>query len=347
MADNEPQITTKSIVSTQFESVKTMFEGFNTERKLTYADTADEGYGSGDPLVNGTFHVFITVPDLNLDPRTKTGKANRGFLGIGSPFARLVLAEQLYQSGRLGGNFIKLFSNTALNAPFQDINVDTSEVSENWDGIKLTIAKDHNASTQSGTLSLRLRELDGNPNINTLNIWHNYIIAVTKGMVSPSAKNLDNRILDYAASMYVFSLAADNTTINYAAKYSGVFPTGVPAAAGSNEMGGNSAVVELDVPFAFNFYETMNAAILEDFNRSSKYMTTGGPDFSMAVAVAGRGDKNMQGNKAYLRFKGTIPYVSVNVDSAKDSNKSGGGKTARTLNFVNTLINNNPLSPFL
>lgn len=302
--ENTNPSSTRSIIDKEFASVKTMFEGFNIDRKLVYANDNGHEYGSGDPSIHGTFFVFITVPDLNLEE-----SVNRGALGIGNPFARHVLAEQLYRKGRLGGNFIKLFTNTAMNAPFQDINLDNTEVSENWDGVKLTIAKNDVNSTQSGTVNLRLRELAGNPVLNTINIWHNYINAVVKGRISPTRANIDNRILDYASTIYVFTLGQDHTTIEYAAKYSGCYPASVPAAAGSNEIGDGHGPVELDVPFTFNFYESMNGVILEDFNRSSKFTPMGKPDLSMASVVGSRGE--LLGDHAYLAFQGNIPYITT------------------------------------
>lgn len=321
--------STKNIVDAEFESVKTMFEGFNTDRKLLYSSTDGHGeYGSGDPAVHGAFHVFITVPDLNL-----ADSKNRGYLGIGNPFARHVLAEQLYRSGRLGSNFIKLFSNTAQNAPYQDITMDTTEYGENWDGVKLTTAKSSINSTQGGTVNLRFRDLAGNPVLNTLSIWYNYVEGVTKGFIIPKREHMDNRILDYAASMYVFTLGPDNSTIEYVAKYTGVFPSGVPAAAGTAEAGGNNKIIEIDAPFTFNFYEAMTGVILEDFNMSSKYKPMGKPDLSLANNVGSRGD--ILGNHAYLQFNDSIPFVSTDRPNYVANDMNGR-------NDANNIASNTP-----
>lgn len=332
MANTTVSPSTKNIIAEEFENVKTMFEGFNTERKLTYSDTDGGEYGSGDPSTHGSFAVFVTVPDLNLND-----DANRGFLGIGNPFARHVLAEQLYRDGRLGSNFIKLFTNVALNAPFQDISVDTTEVSENWDGVKLVIAKDAVNSTQGGTVNLRLRELDGNPVLNTLAMWVNYTINVTKGMLTPSKYNVDNRVLDYASTIYVFGLAPDNTTIEYAAKYTGCFPTAIPAGAGNNSLGEAHGAVELDCPFTFNFYESMTGVILEDFNRSSKHQLTGESDLSMATAIGSRGE--LLGNHAYLKFKGSIPYITTEKGASSGTRASATSSVNDILTGVNSPTN--------
>ena len=287
--------TSNDLLSLGFATNRQLFETFISEKQIAF-DAPSSTYGSSDPLTSGTFAVFITTPDLNLNATTDK------YLSTNNPFVNGAVLNCFKNKA----NFIKLFFNAAKSAPFQDINLDTNETGENWDGAKLTIAKSTINSRQSGTVSIQMAEYADAPVTNALNYWINYIDGVTKGHIVPTQSNVDNRILDYVCSIYVFAMKADYTTITHAAKYTGCFPTSVPASAGSGEVG-KAEVTTVDATFAFTRYEFNTAGILEDFNRSAG---GGSSESSLQYASMIGGRNEFKGGRAYLTINASKPVIS-------------------------------------
>lgn len=217
----------------------------------------------GDPASTGPFYVFVTTPDLNI-----LSESARKYHQIGTPVAPEEIAKLL--TG--GAGFIKMLTNLAEDFGVQDVSLDTYNVGEGWDGAKLTVPKSTLNSRQNGTLQIELLEYAGTPVTTLHRLWVDYIEAVTKGIISPKRDGaidyIIRRILDYACSVYYFSLLPDARTIEFGVRFTGCFPTAIPYTAWSGKIGGIDAV-KVNIPYAFTYMEPMDPAIFTDFNKSA------------------------------------------------------------------------------
>ena len=283
------------ILTDHYASGRDLFENFIQERKTVF-DTPNINYGNTDPLTSGTFATFITVPDLNLNERTMS------YLSKNNPFVTKAVLSSFIQKQ----NFIRLLFNAAKTAPFADISMDTNEYGENFDGGKITLPKSTMNSRQSNTVSIMFNEYALAQVTNTISFWVNYQDGVIKGHIEPLKAMVDNKIIDFAASIYVFAMLPDYSTITHAAKYTGAFPISIPGSYATQQIG-QSDIKEIDIPFAYSYYEYNTAAVLEDFNISARGGSSQ-PSMEYASLRGGRG--TFQGEKAYLVFNNSGPYIS-------------------------------------
>ncbi len=235
-----------------------LVDGFNPERLLPQGP--GNAFIGGDPAATGPFYVFFTRPNLNISGDGAANAAAR--LGIGTPTAPAELAQYL-QGGQ---GLIYLLSNLCTGYDAQDIVLDTHNIAEGWDGAKQTIPRGTINSRQDGTVNLTFREWSGTPVTLMNKIWVDYIDAVAKGFLSPTAATLRARELDYACSIYCFQTLADGATIEFGCRFTGAYPTAVPFSPWGGKIGGGEGV-EVTVPFHYNFYEPMDAAIFDEFSQ--------------------------------------------------------------------------------
>jgi hypothetical protein len=224
------------------------------------------GYGApgigGDPAATGPFYVFVTTPDCNI-----LEEGARKYHRIGAPTAPEEIAKLL--TG--GAGFIKILTNLTEQFGVQDISLDTYNVGEGWDGAKLTVPKSTLNSRQNGTVQLELMEFAGLPITNLHRLWVDYVEAVTKGILSPKTSTpnyITQKLLDYACSIYYFSLLPDARTIEFGVRFTGCFPTAVPYSAFNGKIGMADAV-KVTVPYAFAYMEPMDPMIFDEFNTSA------------------------------------------------------------------------------
>jgi len=247
-----------SYLNQRFVSPADLADSINVERLLTRGRGTD--FIGGDPATTGPFYVFVLRPDLNLFGENSDAQR---YLSIGTPAAPRKLAE--YLSG--GTGLIPLLTNLCESYEAQDISLDVHTTGEGWDGAHQTVAKSTLHGRQDGRLSLAFQEWSGTPVTLLHKIWVDYIEAVKKGFLSPSQVNMNARILDYATSIYCFQLLPDARTIEFACRYTGAFPVAVPFSSWSGKIGG-ADTVKVTVPYAYSFYEAMDAYVINDFNSS-------------------------------------------------------------------------------
>ena len=183
------------------------------------------------------------------------------YLGIGTPIVQSIIYEQLIS----GNGFIPLLTNTCLSFPHQDITLDTLDLWENWSANKMTLPKDSVSSRQGGQVSLDFQEYAGAPVSSLIRLWVEYIDGVSKGRFYPKERYLNIRVLDYAVTIFVFLLEPDGRTIEWGSKYTGCFPSAIPGSAFTGHIGSSDGV-KVSVPFNYSYYETMDPAIMSDFN---------------------------------------------------------------------------------
>jgi len=244
-----------------FSSEK-LFSTTNVLRKRIISANSENNVSTFDPLTLGPFYLFITTPRfMNLDNESVSN-----YLKIGSASAPNELIR--YLQGRHYGstNFMKIFTNSLDSLSFDDIILDTTEISEGWEGSKLTVPKHTINSRQSGSVSFPFQEYENTPLTKIISIWIRYIEGVTRGFIEPSRVARTEKFLDYCCSIFGIVLNVDGRTIEKMVKYTGAFPTAIPYSNGEGKRGPSENVL-LNIPFSFTKKETLDEAmIVADFN---------------------------------------------------------------------------------
>ena len=236
---------------------------FKTNRTIWAADT--------DPLVSGWSWMFLTKPDMNLwidEPSIPAFYTAQEALRLADFPDRPEMVEALQWSRNKSSSFVRIATNLCVNAPFADIAGDTYQAFENFVAQGISLGGHTTASRAMQEMTVSYKELDGTPILRMHDIWVKYIELAGKGLVQRTDENHKARVLDYAASIYVFHVKPDGRTINMWCKYSGVFPTSVPWSAMQSEIGTADAV-KVDIPYAYSWYEVNDTDILFDFNAVS------------------------------------------------------------------------------
>jgi hypothetical protein len=222
--------------------------------RLHVHGTGVDGIG-GDPAQTGPFYVFVTRPDLNLDPAEAVSA-----LALGKPTAPNSIASML----KGGAGIIPLITNLVEGINPSDISLDIHSIGEGWDGSKLPTPRSTLNSRQDGTLQLDIGEWSGLPATKLHKIWVDYIEYVAKGILSPKVDYMKGRILDYAVSIYYFQCRPDGATIEFGVRFTGCFPTAVPFSPWTGRIGSQDAV-KLSIPYAYSYMEPMDHIIFEEF----------------------------------------------------------------------------------
>ena len=242
----------------RFVAPADLVDDFNPEKLLALgAGTAHIG---GDPASTGPFYAFVTRPNLNI---TEGGPA-WSKLGLGTPTGPAALVKQL--TGGVG--LIPLLTNLCESYDAQDLSLDVHGIAEGWNGAKQTTPKNTLASRQDGHVQLAYQEWSGAPVTLLHKIWVDYIDAVTMGYLAPTEATMAGRVLDFAVSIYTFQLLPDAATIEFGARYTGAFPTAAPFSQWAGRLG-NAEGIKVTIPYAYSFYEPMDAAIFAEFATSA------------------------------------------------------------------------------
>lgn len=242
-----------------------------------------------DPLVTGYNYLFFTAPELNISKVNMTGTskliddiiaANTNFLKIkngGASVDSHYSPEMVESLAGIRGTFLKFLTNRARSTPGANVTLDTIDYAETWNNYKILLGTTTKASRVAGTFDISFMEDSTLRTTRFFNLWVNYIEALWLGDVigryASTAEKYSNNLspesgsaIDYVASMYQFNLAPDGRTINYYAKYTGIFPTGVPLDVFQSTDGEHELVQNVNIPFAFSYKEDLNPAILKEFN---------------------------------------------------------------------------------
>ena len=235
--------------------------------------------------ITGVNYIFFTSPDLGVtqakfnsipnakyDP-SKAFKNNQNVLklpgGKGESIYNDFMVKSL--SGEMG-MFIPIFSNRAASLPASSETLDTLDYSETWNKYKIPLGTTTKDSKISGNFELMFRDDSNLTIMKMVKLWYDYIESVFYGRcLSPYAMIGDmqdpfNTIIDYMSSVYAFSCKPDGKTLQYWAKYTGVFPTSNPYEIFASEDGDWSNITRTHIPFQFAYKEDMDVTILRDFN---------------------------------------------------------------------------------
>lgn len=227
-------------------------------------------FGYFDPYNSNTVtreYVFFTKTDLHLFKKN-TQTLNPEIESI--PFfieAAKTHKDTMNQLQRIGSNpFANLLSNTAASKlDVGDIQIDTMETGATIAGTKMEYPL---ATTTSNNMQEFTLEFEETKNLDVymfFRIWYEYELLKVAGSVTPPDQNYTiNRIIHDQMSCYKIVVGEDFQTIEYYAKYWGVFPTTIPRSSFSDIQDGP---LKIPVNFKCQWVEDMDPNILSDFNK--------------------------------------------------------------------------------
>ena len=258
-------------------------------------------------------HVFIMRPDLNIlkaqgssaDFELNSNTANDprfSYVAKNNP----TVIRNLSRYGYSGHYFSMLLSNAATTSSIQDEALKTDTYGDTWTGHKIPYGKHNSESMSSGQFDIRYED-DNLLSIYQLHkLWVEYISRVYRGTFVATDKNIREKILDYATSVYYFLCADDFETIIFWAKYTGVFPNNVPSSTvGSWSLDSPLKMPAYEITYSYAFKEEYNPFLFTEFNNmspglSQSYVnnydtnllgvgkTTVGPPYVEILSVDGR-----------------------------------------------------------
>ena len=266
-----------------YKDANEVYDGFESERgKGYFASLQRKLYNSfnrnkvafPDKELPKTFaYVFFTRPDLNI---LKQGASASSFslnsqVNVDGKYEYLWknnpwCLRSLVSNGNPHHKFLVLLSNEALSFEVGDTVLKTIEHGETYNGNKIIYGKSDQESTAAGELSVRY--------IDTVNLdifklhlaWTDYINKVSRGIFSPKAIYMKNKIIDYAASCYYFLCGPDGSTILYWQKLTGVFPVNTSENTFSWDSGTLLAKPEINIKYMYSFRSSMDVISLMEFN---------------------------------------------------------------------------------
>jgi len=313
-ADNQKL---EDILNEKFASPDGLFDNFNYLDKFPRAtvngkfSTPSDLPITGDYAQKGPFYIFMTTPDLNIDELTgktevdkDSAKKAKDLLGIGHPTSPSYLVNSLNGTKP----FIHLLTNLAQGASLSDISLDTIDIGENWDRARMVYPKDSINSRQASTFSIEYNELKGLPLLLLHKLWLDYIEAIAKGELSPKAFYLDNRMIDYASSLFIFTTEPDGMTIEACAKYTGVYPVSISFSGLDMNKQLSYESITVSITYSYNYYEVFLPVLLNEFNRISNPRFLGGDTESEEST-----ENNPQGY--IIRDDSPLNNITRNIDA--------------------------------
>ena len=293
--------------------LSSFFNRYRKHRNPSIVDYAQTGF----------FYVFMTKPDLNFSD------ANLKALDV-SKYPKINLIKQMLSrsQGGAGGAMIPLITNLATSAPVQDINAEAITGYETFTGYGMKYAgKSHNRVM--GDFNITYLDLSGNILLAMHEIWQKYTEMALDGFVARSDSNLSANILDYASSVYVFATEPDGETLTYWAKYTGVFPTGIPWSAIGGDSPGNHSIISPSIPYSFTYMEENDLEIIRDFIQvAGNLVSTASAN---QVYTSASKERPLNGGRGSSAPAGTIfeKYSGVTIQSSVSS--TGGVDSLRYL----------------
>lgn len=232
-------------------------------------------------------HIFFTRPDLNI---MKTGTnevtdqinkhSDSSLLWRTHP----EIFKLLTDGSRCNddNNFNMLLSNQISSFNLDDEKILTNKSAKNWHGYEMVYGE-HYDGRGAGEFSCTFDETQNYDVISLIKLWVTYIDNVSKGAWSPYYNNnsrdeychVNDRALDYAASMYVFKCGPDGEEVLYWSKYYGVIPTttgsSIFAWDKSNGVGDSPKPT---ITFAYSFKKDLSPISLLEFNYNANFSET-------------------------------------------------------------------------
>ena len=286
---------------------------------------------ASDPLVNGYWWMFLTKPDLNLSrtPDGTDGPSPHVALDLDNARDSELIRNSLSWSLEPSNPFIHVCTNRCVAAPLADVVGEHYQAYQNYVANGFNLGGHTTASRSMQDLTVSYQELERLPIIRMHDVWVRYIDMAVQGLVARSERNRDRRVLDYAASIYVFHVKPDGASINTWAKYTGVFPTAVPWSALQSDIGAVDAV-RVEIPYAYTWYEANDSDILRDFNTVSSGRV-GGPGETEQDFYSGRKapDGTDRAEAALPMWRPEVPRGPESLQDERDD----GLAPARTSNL--------------
>lgn len=214
-----------------------------------------------EAFTKGFAHVFITRPNCN----TSALVDNVGIFK--QAFDRNPRLVWQLQKGKYN-QFMYALSNKVISFSPNDEYIGTEVYGKTWGGYRTTIGRTNVESKSASELSITFKD-DRDLNAYTIiKLWCEYISGVYSGIYEPAKKNIEDKVLDYASSIYYFITAEDGETILFWSKYYGTFPSTVPTTQYAWSAGNNidNTSVNLDVKFNYSFKEDCNPETIREFN---------------------------------------------------------------------------------
>lgn len=238
-----------------------------------------------EPLVNGTGFVFMTRPQLFIDPYKPTVKDTKRILAYNNMLADPIFTQYIksesinpldieivkalsYNSDYSKSQFLPFITNECKEFSPIGVSMEQMDAFETKNGYRQTLPTHKVQSDAAGTFDIQVVE-DGNMSfIKTLTLWVKYIENISNGVFAANPDMVLNGTLDYVSSLYFFMLEPDGKTLKYWEKYTGCWPTIIPYDA-LKLARAQQDITELNITFQYMTRESMNPKILEDFNKVS------------------------------------------------------------------------------
>lgn len=223
-------------------------------------------------------HIFFTRPNLNLFTNSKMTALNDKIAADATYYYLFKncpdLLKSLTSSFDTRHDFNPFLSNMAQSFELADEFIDSMEYGETLTGYKVKYGKNNIKSKTAGTTSIMFTD-DSDYRVYKIHkAWVDYISKVYRGEIYADKANIQNRVLDYAASIYYFVCGPDGETILFWSKYTGVFPTVIPSAASAWDKNKVGNMPQYSISYEYAWKEDFNPLSLAEFNINAGLQNT-------------------------------------------------------------------------
>ena len=230
-------------------------------------------------LDNAIAYVFFTKPDCYMFAKYSAGATwNKAVTDQYQFHDTLRTDPQLFlqlQQDQDNNNFMSVLYNHYESFDTTDRVIKTRDSVETANDWKVVYGHKINDSLGAGTFNVTFSDNRNRDVFKLLEIWINYIDLITKGYISPHPDNRDEKILDYAASMYYIVTSEDGASIIHYCKYDGVFPINIPDSAFSHSGGKIDTSLNYNIQFQYSLKDPSPAS-MKDLILLTKDYNNGG-----------------------------------------------------------------------
>jgi hypothetical protein len=239
-----------------------IFQDFN-HRRIRGAFT--------EPASNPFWYIFMTAPSCNMAGQNIENVPYLKHLNqeeVGSD-EKKTSGKEILEALSFGvtpnsnQNVIKIITNAASSFSPADTQSQIIDYGETWTKLKHAYMGEDNDSRSGGTFNIEYSDFQGLPVLKLHKAWYEYIQGARRGLLSPADLFRKKRAVDFQASLYYFLLRADGSTIDYWAKYTGIFPNMVPY---SSLASNDGSQIKFSITYNFMYKEDLEPEILQDFN---------------------------------------------------------------------------------
>ena len=240
----------------------------------------------GQVLKSGRAYVFMTKPDFNLGGKQGGNKfinliTNKNdadveyisYSGYFSYLSKLPIWEKikgyLDASNKSPSPFIPLVTNACFGYDPPDLTLKTEDGPDTFRGWKTMLARNSVESRKLPSFSLSFKLDNDLVAYHLVKAWFEAIELEDQGILHRKETYLEMNIVDYMASMFYIVVGEDGESILFISKITGCFPTKDPASVFSSNDAGSldtGSQLKLNTDWQGIFYDTMNIAIIDDFN---------------------------------------------------------------------------------